>query len=67
MDYFLVRRLDRKLVKDVKTIGGEECTLQHRLLVCDVKLSWSREKEETLRLKEKSMETKRSECEETFL
>ena len=44
IDYFLVRRLDRKLVKDVKTIGGEECTLQHRLLVCDGRLSWSRRK-----------------------
>jgi len=43
MDYFLVRRLDRKLVKDVKTIGGEECAFQHWLLVCDVKLSWSGE------------------------
>ena len=67
IDYFLVGRLDRKFVKDVKAIDGEEYALQHRLLVCDVKLSWSREKEETLRLKEKSMETKRSECKGTFL
>ena len=37
IDYFLAWRLDGKLVKDVKTIGGEECTLQHRLLACDVK------------------------------
>ena len=64
-DYFLVGRLDRKLVKDVKTIGGEECSLQHQLLMYDVKLEQG--KEETLCPKEKSMETKRSECKGTFL
>ena len=37
IDYFLVRSLDGELIKDVKRIGGEECALQHRLLVCDVK------------------------------
>ena len=32
------------MVKDVKTIGRDECAFQHRLLVCDIKQSWSREK-----------------------
>lgn len=32
IDYFL----DRKLVRDVSVIGGEECALQHRLLVCNL-------------------------------
>ena len=34
VDYILFRRSLRKLIKDVKVIPGEECLLQHRLLVC---------------------------------
>ena len=36
IDYILVRKSDRKVVKDVKVISGEECVSQHRLLVCDI-------------------------------
>ncbi|XP_057306130.1 uncharacterized protein LOC130644510 [Hydractinia symbiolongicarpus] len=36
IDYFLVRKSDKKVVKDVKVISGEECVSQHRLLVCDI-------------------------------
>ena len=32
----LVRKSDRKVVKDVKVVSGEECVSQHRLLVCDI-------------------------------
>ena len=28
----------RKMVTDVKVIPGEECALQHNLLVCDLRL-----------------------------
>jgi len=35
IDYILVRKRDRKLVRDVKVIPGEECAPQHRLLVGD--------------------------------
>lgn len=43
IDYVLVRRATRKLVKDVKVIAGEECAPQHRLVVCDLTLKTSRE------------------------
>src|SRR5881628_469925 len=33
IDYMLVRRVDRKRVRDVKVIPGEPCLTQHRLLV----------------------------------
>ena len=36
IDYFLVKKRDRKLVMDVKVIPGEECVTQHRLLVGDL-------------------------------
>ena len=35
IDYILVRKRDRKLIRDVKVIPGEECAPQHRLLVGD--------------------------------
>ena len=37
IDYILVRRRDRLLVKDVKVIPVEECLSQHRLIVCVMK------------------------------
>jgi len=36
IDYRLVRRLDRKHVRDVRVIGGEECITQQRFLVGDL-------------------------------
>ncbi|XP_057295456.1 uncharacterized protein LOC130623926 [Hydractinia symbiolongicarpus] len=36
IDYFLVRKSDKKVMKDVKVISGEERISQHRLLVCDI-------------------------------
>ena len=37
IDFVLFRKSLRKLVIDVKVIPGEEVTLQHQLLVCDMK------------------------------
>lgn len=34
VDYVLVRKSDRAMVKDVKVIRGEPCIPQHKLLVC---------------------------------
>jgi len=34
IDYFLVRKEDRRCVIDVKAIPGEPCLLQHKLMVC---------------------------------
>ena len=39
IDYILYRKSFRKLVCNVKVIPGEECLLQHHLLVCDFKVS----------------------------
>ena len=42
IDYILVRKRDLKSVKDVKVIPGEECTPQHKLLVCDLELKFDK-------------------------
>ena len=42
VDYILFKKRDFKLVKDVKVIPGEECVAQHRLLVCDLKVMFSK-------------------------
>jgi len=44
IDYILTRREDRKCVRNVKVIAGEECVSQHRLLVCDMELKELKEK-----------------------
>jgi hypothetical protein len=41
VDYVLVRRKDLAAVKDMKVIPGEACLLQHKLLVCVLKLKAS--------------------------
>ncbi|XP_014670792.1 PREDICTED: uncharacterized protein LOC106811605 [Priapulus caudatus] len=38
IDYILFRCNLHKLIVNVKTIPGEECATQHRLLVCDIKV-----------------------------
>ena len=39
VDYFMVRQLDKRLVKDVTVINGEACVAQHKLLICKIQLS----------------------------
>src|SRR6201986_2446934 len=41
IDYILVRRKERSVVKDVTTISGEACATQHKLLLCKIELSQS--------------------------
>ena len=38
VDFILFQRTRHKLVTDVKVIPGEEITLQHQLLVCDMRI-----------------------------
>ena len=38
IDFILFPRTMRKLVTDVKVIPGDEVTLQHQLLVCDIRI-----------------------------
>ena len=40
IDYIFVGKQDFRYVRDVKVIPGEECALQHRLLTCDLKLTF---------------------------
>ena len=36
IDFILVKKRDRRLVKNATIINGEECASQHKLLVCDL-------------------------------
>jgi hypothetical protein len=38
VDYILVRKGDRRMLMDVKVVPSEACILQHKLLVCDLKV-----------------------------
>ena len=38
VEYVLIRRVRLSMVKDIKAIPGEECIIQHRLLVCVLEL-----------------------------
>ena len=38
IDYILTKKDDRKRISDVKVIPGEECALQHKLLVADMNI-----------------------------
>jgi len=44
IDYILTRMKDRKCIRNVKVIAGEECASQHRLLVCDMEIKELRER-----------------------
>ena len=39
IDYLLLQRCDRRHIKNIKVIAGEECVSQHRLLVGNVVIS----------------------------
>ena len=38
MDFFLIRKFDRKYCLNYKVISGESLTTQHRVLVMDVRI-----------------------------
>ena len=38
VDYVLVRRCEKAIMKDVKVISGEACIPQHKLMVCVIEL-----------------------------
>lgn len=46
LDYIIIRNTDTKLVGDVKVklIGGQECSQQHKLLLCNILVKESRVK-----------------------
>ena len=44
IDYMLMKTRDKKILKDVKVIPGEEVFTQHKLVVCDLNIRIEREK-----------------------
>ena len=34
IDYILIRKSERKLIRDIKVIGQEECISSHKLIIC---------------------------------
>jgi len=49
IDYFLIRANNRRLCKDCKVIPSEYLGTQHRLLLLDVELNWSKWKKRIVR------------------
>ena len=60
IDYILTKTRDKKLVCDIKVIPGEEVFTQHKLVLCDLKLSSSstKKKPHTPKLKVWKLEDK---------
>jgi len=50
IDYLLLRGCDRRHIKNVKVIAGEECVSQHWLLVGDVVISSARRKKKRMHI-----------------
>ena len=50
---------DKKILKDVKVIPGEEVFTQHKLVVCNLNIRIEREKKKAVHPKIESMEGKR--------
>ena len=47
VDYILMRNQDRQCVRNVKTIPGEECVRQHRLLIADLVFAGTKRRRQT--------------------
>ena len=47
VDYILMRNRDRQCVRNVKTIPGEECVRQHRLLIADLRFAGTTRRRKT--------------------
>ena len=67
IDYILVRNKDRKLVKDVKVIPGEEVASQHHIVVCDMKMKSCKEVRQPFIPKRKVWKLKERVTEENFV
>ena len=67
IDYIMVKRSDRKFVKDVKVIAGEECALQHQLLVCDLTIKATKEAKKPFIPKRRVWKLKDATVREEFL
>ena len=50
IDYLLLQGCDRRHIKNIKVIAGEECVSQHRLLVGDVVISSAPRKKKSMHI-----------------
>ena len=50
IDYLMVRKTDRCLVKDVKVISSEECVPQHRMVISRLVLPMKPQKKKIVKL-----------------
>lgn len=66
IDYILTRMKDRKCIRNVKVIAGEECVSQHRLLVCDMEIKELRERKRVCSEKFGVWKLKRCDSEESI-
>ena len=41
VDYVLMRKCERKIVKNIRVIQSESCLPQHKLILCEVKFKES--------------------------
>ena len=66
IDYILVRKGDRKLVKDAKVIPGEEVASQHHIVVCALMLKFNKEVRRPFVPKRKVWKLKERDTQENF-
>ena len=67
IDYILTKKDDRKLISDVKVIPGEECALQHKLLVADMNICKPNVQRKKFAPKRKIWKLKEYDTQQTFL
>ena len=65
VDYLMIRKQDRRCLKDAKALPGEEVVSLHRLLVCDLKVKGrTQTQQEKFKPKEEGVEAEESCCKE---
>ena len=67
IDYMLMKTWDKKIVKDVKVIPGEEVFTQHKLVVCDLNIRIEREKKKPYIPKLKVWKLREAEAKKEFV
>ena len=67
IDYMLMKTQDKKILKDVKVIHGEEVFTQHKLVVCDLNIRIEREKKKLYIPKLKVWNLREAEAKKEFV
>ena len=66
IDYVLVRKANRKLIRDMKVVAGERCAPQHKLVVCDVNIKSMVERKRPFAPRRKIWKLKESAISDSF-